>query len=316
MLNLEWLRTFKAIYEAGNLTAAAQTLYISQPGVSLHLNSLETYTGYPLFNRDTRKMKPTEQGVILYNCILDSINKLEETEQSFFRNSKVNRPAIRVGMGIDTFECTLEEHLGELTFNLILQFGQYPEMLHDLDAGKLDLIVTPQTSLQANLVYTPFIKERIVLICGNKTDSDQLDKLVLNNEKPAIRLWLKQQVWYASAAGMEQLKNFWLTNFDSLPDLNPNYVVPHSSSILRCLSNGKGFAVMPDFLCRRAVGNKTVRLAWEGSPHVENMLYFCKRKRAYFKDEIRQLEELLIRNSLLPDPLQSKSFPRRLSHIP
>ncbi len=296
MLNLEWLRTFKAIYETGNLTAAAQTLYISQPGVSLHLNSLETYTGYPLFNRDTRKMKPTERGIVLYNCILDSINKLEEAEQAFFRNSKVNKPAIRVGMGIDTFECTLEAHLGELAFNLILRSGQYPEVLHDLDAGKLDLIVIPQMGLQANLEYTPFVRERIVLICGSKTDSEQMDKMVSGDDRPAIRQWLKQQVWYASAVGMEQLKNFWLINFDSLPDLHPNYVLPHFSSILRCLSNGKGFAVMPDFLCRRAIENKMIRLAWEGGPYVESMLYFCKRKKAQFKEEIRQLEELLVRN--------------------
>ncbi len=46
--NLEWFRTFKAIYETGTLSAAAQQLFISQPGVSLHLNSLEAYTGYKL----------------------------------------------------------------------------------------------------------------------------------------------------------------------------------------------------------------------------------------------------------------------------
>jgi len=296
MLNLEWLRTFKAIYETGNLTAAAQTLYISQPGVSLHLSSLETYTGYPLFNRETRKMKPTERGVILYNCVLDSLNKLEEAEQSFFRNSRVNKPTISVAMAVETFECTLEAHLAELAFNLILRFDRYPDVLQDLDAGKLDLIVTPQKGLQVNLEYTPFVNERLVLICGSKTDSEQLDQLVLTNDRTAINQWLKQQVWYTSAADMEHLRNFWLTNFDSLPDWTPNYVVPHFSSILRCLSNGKGFAVVPDFLCRRAIGNKTIKLAWEGSPHVESMLYFCKRKKAIFKEEILQLEELLVRN--------------------
>ncbi|MFS8616617.1 MAG: LysR family transcriptional regulator, partial [Solitalea sp.] len=32
--NLEWLRTFKAIYEKGTLSGAAQELFLSQPGVS------------------------------------------------------------------------------------------------------------------------------------------------------------------------------------------------------------------------------------------------------------------------------------------
>lgn len=32
MLNLEWYRTFKAIYERGTLTEAADTLLLTQPG--------------------------------------------------------------------------------------------------------------------------------------------------------------------------------------------------------------------------------------------------------------------------------------------
>ena len=77
--NLEWLRTFKAIYETGTLTAAAQELFISQPGVSLHLNSLEAYTGYKLFERTAKKMTPTEKGKILYNFVVAPLEKLERS---------------------------------------------------------------------------------------------------------------------------------------------------------------------------------------------------------------------------------------------
>lgn len=296
MLNLEWFRTFKAIYETGNLSAAAQILFISQPGVSIHLSSLEAYTGYRLFDRDTRKMVPTERGIILYNYITDSMSTLVEAEQLFHRNSQINKATVSVGMGFETFEHALEKHIAQLPFNLILRFGEYPQMLHDLDAGVLDLILTPQRKRSPNLEYTPFTKERIVLICGSETETQQFDKLLLSNERTAIKQWLKEQVWYTTAADMEHLNNFWQTNFDSLPDFKPNYVVPYFSSILRCLCNGKGFAVMPDFLCRKEVANNTVRVAWEGSPHVENTLHFGKRKKSIYANEIRQLEELLVEN--------------------
>ncbi|MBO9566560.1 MAG: LysR family transcriptional regulator [Niastella sp.] len=298
MLNLEWFRTFKAIYETGNLSTAAQALFISQPGVSLHLNSLETFTGYRLFERETRKMIPTERGTILYNCIIDSMNKLVAAEQSFCRNSKVDKPTISVGMGFETFEHTLEEHVAQLPFNLILRFGEYPQMLHDLHTGALDLVVTSQKGQQPNLEYTPFTTERIVLICGSNTMTEQFDKWVSDNDRTALRLWLKEQVWYTTAADMEHLKNFWVTNFECLPDFKPNYVVPNFSSILRCLRNGKGFAVMPDFLCKKEIAQNTVRLAWEGSPHLENRLHFGKRRKTIYAKEIRQLEQLLTKNWL------------------
>ncbi len=266
MLNLEWFRTFKAIYETGNLSTAAQALFISQPGAGLHLNSLESYTGYRLFERETRKMVPTERGIILYNCIIDPMNKLVEAEESFYRNSKVDKPTISVGMGFETFEHTLEEHIAQLPFNLILRFGEYPQMLHDLDTGALDLILTSQKGRQPTLQYTPFITERIVLICGSETNTEQFDKLVLANERTAIRKWLKEQVWYTTAADMEHLKNFWMTNFDCLPDLKPNYVVPNFSSILRCLRNGNGFAVMPDFLCKKEIADKNSQIGLGRKP--------------------------------------------------
>lgn len=296
MLNLEWFRTFKAIYETGNLTAAAQLLFISQPGVSLHLNSLEAYTGHKLFDRDTRKLVPTERGIILYNSILDPLNKLVEAEQSFFRNAAGDKPTITVGMGVETFEYILEEHLGQLPFNLIMRFGQYPQMLHDLDTGTADLIVTPQIGRQANFEYTAFTRERIVLVSGSKTDTTQFERLLSANDRVAVKQWLKQQLWYTTAADMDHLKNFWVTNFDCLPDLKPNYVVPSFSSILRCLRNAQGFAVMPDFICKKEIANKTVNLVWEGSPYVENTLHFGKKKKTIYTNEIKQLEKILVKN--------------------
>lgn len=296
MLNLEWFRTFKAIYETGNLSAAAQTLFISQPGVSLHLRSLETYTGYLLFERETRKMIPTERATILYNCIIDSMNNLVQAEQTFCRNSKAEKPTISVGMCFETFEHTLEEHVARLPFNLILRFGEYDQMLHDLDMGALDLVLTPQKGRQSNLEYTPFAKERIMLVCGGETDTTTLDKLILVNNKAAIRQWLRKQIWFTAAADMGHLKNFWIANFDEQPDFQPNYIVPNAGSILRCLRGSKGFAVIPDFMCKKEIENKTIRLAWEGCFPVENTLHLGKRKKTIHAREIKQLEQLLTQN--------------------
>lgn len=295
MLNLEWFRTFKAIYETGNLSAAAQELFISQPGVSLHLKSLETYTGHLLFEREARKMVPTERANILYNCIIDSVNNLVQAEQLFCRNSKTDKPTIAVGMGFEAFEHTLEEHITRLPFNLILKYGDCDQMLHDLDNGSLDLVLTPQKGQQPNLEYTLLGRERLLLICGSETDTGKLEQLVADGKKTGIRQWLREQIWF-TATNMGYLKNFWMANFDGQPDFKPNYIVPNLGSVLRCLRGSKGFAVMPDFLCKKEIENKTIRLAWEGNPFVENTLHLGKRKKTMYARELRELEQLLTQN--------------------
>ncbi len=291
--NLEWLRTFKAIYETGTLSAAAQELFISQPGVSLHLNSLEAYTGSKLFDRSARKMVPTEKGKIFYNYSIDPLKKLENGEQHFHKRAQDERVTISVGMCFETFQYTLEEHIAELPFNLIIKFGEYPQMQSDLDNGLLDLIITPQKGTQQNISYEPFSKERIVLIAGNKTDTSEVEELLKKGKiKEAVDL-LKQQLWYSTAADMNHLRDFWTKNFGEHPDFSPNYIVPNISSIIRCLSDNTGFSIVPDFLCSDALAKDKIKIIWEGQNPVENTLYFGTRKKTMYQEEIEQLEGLL-----------------------
>ncbi|WP_119079917.1 LysR family transcriptional regulator [Chitinophaga alhagiae] len=291
--NLEWLRTFRAIYETGTLSAAAQELFISQPGVSLHLNSLEAFTGYRLFDRSARKMVPTEKGKILYNYILEPLQKLETGEQHFHKRSQDERATISVGMCFETFQYTLEEHIAGLPFNLIIKFGEYPQMQQDLDNGLLDLIITPQKGSQQNLQYQPFSKEKLVLIAGSQTDTAALEALLRQDDIREAANLLKQQMWYSTAADMEHLKNFWLKHVGEHPGFSPNYIVPNISSIIRCLSHGAGFSVVPDFLCAEAIASGKIKLVWEGKTPVENILYFGTRKKTMYQEEIRRLEQLL-----------------------
>lgn len=297
MLNLEWFRTFKVIYEAGTLSAAAQVLFISQPGVSLHLSSLESYTGYRLFDRDTRRMTATDRGTMLYNYIVEHLNKLEEAEKVFHGRSRLEKPTISVGMSLELFQYILESHITELPFNLVTTFGDYPQMLQQLSNGALDLIIATQKGSQPNLEYTHFTTSHTILICGSKTDTSELNKLLSEEEnKTAVNNWLSKQIWYTVAADMEQLKRFWMSSFKSPPGFRPNFVVPYIGSILKCLSGGIGFAVVPDFLCRQELEDNVVKLAWEGCPPVTDTLYFAKRTNSSYTSELTQLENIFRKN--------------------
>jgi DNA-binding transcriptional LysR family regulator len=296
MLNLEWFRTFKAIYEKGTLTAAAEVLFLSQPGVSLHLNALESYTGFRLFQRENRRMVPTEKAEILYNFVLEPIGKLEQAEKLFHRNSRLEKPTISVGLSYEYFVYALEKFITELPFNLIVRTGECRQIIHGLEIGELDLILTPLRGDQPNLEFKSFSKQRMILVCGAETDTVQLKSLIGLGDKVMIRDWLKDQRWFSNAAEMETLNNFWILNFDTIPDFKPNIVLPNFSNIIRTLKSGKGFAVVPDYLCRNELKNQTIKLVWESEPMFENMIFLGKRVNAIYRKEIEMLEQLLTRN--------------------
>jgi DNA-binding transcriptional LysR family regulator len=294
MVNLEWYRTFKAVYKTGTLTSAAQVLFISQPGVSLHLSSLENYVGYKLFDRTGRKMIPTEKGKVLYNFIIEALTKLEEAEKNFQRSTEKNTPTISVGMCFETFQITLEQYISTLPFNVIIQFGEYPEMVESLEKGILDLIITPQMVVKNAIEYQAFSSETIVLVGGREIDDLEFNSIEKNESIEEIELWLKQQKWYGTTGDMEHLRSFWQLNFNKHPDFRPNYIVPNLNSIIRCLSSGKGLAVVPDFLCRKEIDNGLIKMIWEGKIPLKNTLYFATRKKTMYQEEIALIKKIFL----------------------
>jgi DNA-binding transcriptional LysR family regulator len=294
MVNLEWYRTFKAVYKAETLTGAAEVLFISQPGVSLHLSSLESYVGYKLFDRTGRKMVPTEKGKVLYNFVVDALGKLEEAEQNFQRSTEKNTPTISIGMCFETFQITLEQFISTLPFNVIIQFGEYPLMVENLEKGILDIIITPQMVTKIAIEYQPFSSETIVLVGGNEINVSEFKAIEKNNNLEATENWLKEQKWYGTTGDMEHLRRFWQLNFNKHADFRPNYIVPNLNSIVRCLSSGKGLAVVPDFLCKKEINTNQIQLIWKGKIPLENTLYFATRKKTMYVDEINLIKKIFI----------------------
>jgi DNA-binding transcriptional LysR family regulator len=292
MVNLEWYRTFKAIYKTGTLTGAAESLFISQPGVSLHLGSLESYVGHKLFDRTGRKMIPTERGKILFNALSDPLAKLEEIEKNFQRSTEIHTPTISVGMCFETFQITLEQYVSTLTFNLIISFGDYPAMLEQLEKGILDLIITPKKGSAQNINHEAFSSENIVLVGAKGVDFAAFKEVHKAKSKLELEDWLKQQKWYGTTGDMEHLFQFWMLNFGKKPDFRPNFIVPNLNSIVRCLSSGTGLAVVPDFLCQHEIDAGLIQLIWQGDKKLKNTLYFGTRKNTSYVDEINHLKEL------------------------
>ena len=291
--NFEWFRTFKAIYETGTMSRAAKQLYVSQPGVGLHLNALEAYTGFPLFERTARRMIPTEKGKLLYQQMLSSLLCLENIEARFQRKSGRERATLSVGMCVETFQQALEKYIPDLDFNLILQFGDNEQLTQSLESGNVDLILTTTITNNNQLIFNPFSKEKMILVAGRKTDLSGFNNLNTDNTEQ-IKVWMKSQLWYNTAADMDVLNLFWENNFGGRPDFIPNYIVPNKFSIIRCLSDGNGLAVLPDFLCLEAIRNNHIFKIWDGYTPIENTLYFGKRKQSLFMSEIEQIEKMLV----------------------
>ena len=293
MVNLEWYRTFRAIVEKKTLTRAAEALYASQPGVSVHLNALEAYVGKKLFERTSRKMIPTEEGKQLYNFVVEALERLEQAEQHFKKSTKETVPSLHIGMCNETFQTILEPEVSKLRFNLVAKFGGHQDLIKDLNKGLLDLVITPKNNHANTLAeYEAFSKERIVLVAGSKTPLNAVNKLLEQQDLKALSAHLKQQIWYSASNEMDHFRRFWYDNFKSRADFKPNYILPNIGSIIRCLEAENGFAIVPDFLVQEAIAKGSIHLVWQGIKESANTLYFATRSDLQYKEEVNTIKEV------------------------
>lgn len=80
MSYLNNIRTFVRVYELGNMSAAARDQRISAAVASARIAHLEEHLNIRLFQRTTRMLHPTEQGVLFYRGACKILEAVDEAE--------------------------------------------------------------------------------------------------------------------------------------------------------------------------------------------------------------------------------------------
>jgi DNA-binding transcriptional LysR family regulator len=284
MVNLEWYRTFKAIYQFGTLTRAAQELMISQPNMSIQLASLENYIGQALFVRMPRKMMPTEYGKQLYTQIVESIDNLERVEAEFKRTVLNKAPSIRFGTPSELFNDYLAEHIGaQDDLHLTVEYGLADKLTEKLINHDLDIaIITRHGKSEDSLTYEALFTESFMIVCNPDTDTEEFDNYVKGNDSSNMEKWLKSKKWYAFDSNLPLIRRFWRENFKKRPIVKLHAVIPDNNAILKAVGSSNGLAVSSDLIAAKAIEKGLVKILWTGSAIAANTLYL-----AYNKDKIQ-----------------------------
>lgn len=98
-MELRELRYFLAVAEKGNITKAAELLYIAQPSLSKQMQNLEREIGRPLFVRGSRQITLTETGRLLKKRAEEMLELYEKTQAEIAVPPGEARGEVRIGGG-------------------------------------------------------------------------------------------------------------------------------------------------------------------------------------------------------------------------
>ncbi|MFD2612908.1 selenium metabolism-associated LysR family transcriptional regulator [Paenibacillus gansuensis] len=111
-LNFHQLHIFYTVAEKGSFSAAAAALHMTQPAVTMQVQSLEEYFGTKLFHRSTKRIELSEAGRELIPYALNSINLMKDTEVAMSKFTHMLQGRLQLGASLTFGEYILPRLLG------------------------------------------------------------------------------------------------------------------------------------------------------------------------------------------------------------
>ncbi|KRP96635.1 LysR family transcriptional regulator [Bradyrhizobium yuanmingense] len=142
MLDLELLRSFVSVVEAGGFTRAGERVHRTQSTVSQQIKRLEEDVGQVLLHRDGKDVRPTEAGERLLSYARRLLSLAEEARDVLRQPDSDG--AIRLGIPEDFAAYRLAKLLGAFSrshpgLRLDVRADQSKHLARDLQRGELDL---------------------------------------------------------------------------------------------------------------------------------------------------------------------------------
>lgn len=158
-----------AIEKFGNISKAADAMYISQPSLSRFLQNVESLVGQPLFNRIGNKYVPTyvgERYIVRAREILNIKKELDQEVGDILQNNagvlKVGFPAMR---GTYMLPCTLPIfHSLYPRVKLVIQEASSSKLNELILNGDIDLAFYNQPDDNPNIETEIISHEEMVLV--------------------------------------------------------------------------------------------------------------------------------------------------------
>lgn len=152
-ISLEYYKVFYFVAKLGSISAAANSLYISQPAVSQAVKHLETELDARLFNRTSKGVSLTPEGEALYNLVAPGYDYFQRAEDMFRDIHAMEAGEIRIGASDMTLRYYLLPYLEQFharypQVKISVTNGPTPETVKALRAGEIDfgVVTTPVIS--------------------------------------------------------------------------------------------------------------------------------------------------------------------------
>ena len=233
-MNLRQLEAFIKVSDSKSFSKAAQELYLTQPTVSAHIQTLEKELKVRLFVRNTKTVKLSEDGKTLYQYARQMIELEQEIQSMFSKAAEQKERCITIATSTIPAQYILEEQFRIVESDSSTVIEQVAS--HLVDIGFSGTVIE-----KANCKYIPFYQDDLVVIMPNTKEYQKIIK-----EQKDLK-WLEGEPLIMREEGSgtrkeaeKQLKKMGI----SLDDLNIVATIENPEAIKRSVKSGLGITII------------------------------------------------------------------------
>jgi DNA-binding transcriptional LysR family regulator len=201
LLDVDQLRTFIAIAETGSFTRAAEVVHKTQSAVSMQMKRLEERIERPIFARDGRASKLTEDGQRLLDYARRIVNLNVETLAAFSDAALSGR--VRLGVPDDYADRYLPEIMARFSrsypaVELTVICEPSVDLLERIDANEIDLAIV--TNCETKRAAETFRRERLLWVTSNRHATHTEERVPLALGRPTCS-WRRSAIERMESVG-------------------------------------------------------------------------------------------------------------------
>lgn len=172
------VKTFLEVYRKASFTAAARELHISQPAVSQHIHQLEAHYGCLLFSTQTRMIRPTPAGDLLFTrlSIMEHDERRLEEELALLATDCASPDVRPLRLGCTR---TIADYLAPRLLadhaahypnqSILMTCGNTRELLDSIREGALDFALVEGSFDHASFGYETLSTEPFIAVAAPGT---------------------------------------------------------------------------------------------------------------------------------------------------
>ena len=221
-IDLNLYRIFYVVAKKGNITKAAEELYISQPAVTQAIHSLENQIGAPLFIRAKKGVTLTEEAKVLFQFVESGLNYIYNGENKFKELMNVESGTLKIGASTTVTQHVLLEYLDIFqdkypNVSISITNNLTQELVKLLREGSVDLLIVnlPMKEYK-DIEIVPFMEVHDTFMVGKRKKDLVNNKMDLNKIEDDF-------IFQKAPSNTRNFLNKWLS--DNNIDINPKYDV-------------------------------------------------------------------------------------------